>query len=219
MSAPWLARRYLSSVALRDRRRSGPAEIRWLSLVLIVACLVQYLLAMVLNLSVVISRHHPGASGGQYLIGPPRAWSGGSVRAASWPFLQGWEFAGSGIHPAGCGNLLSVHAQGKEGGSRRSGGGAGGGLQRCLLPQLNQTVNSMLMAGFVTVALSCFAWALLRAPYHAPFRRLNGRVAVPPPAPRSPSLDGGPRAASWRRAPRQSLDPDPGSGRVAAWRR
>lgn len=161
-------------MASREPRSNGPVEIRRLSLLLIGLTLVQYLLGMVLNLFVVISRHHPGASGSDYFV---RAY-----QSVVWGLTQGGVLAfriGLGIVLLLGSIRLAVATLAVAQPRVRTVGVAGSlavlaaAFNRASFLNYNEDVNSMLMASFFAIALFCFAWTLFRATTAAPEPRLS----------------------------------------------
>ncbi|MGC2192542.1 MAG: hypothetical protein WA751_09445 [Candidatus Dormiibacterota bacterium] len=156
-------------MAKRGRGQNGPVEIRRLSLLLIVLCLLQYLLGMELNLFVSISRHHPGASGSDFLV---RAF-----QSVIWGISHGGYLA---LH-AGLGIVLVLGSIGFALAAfavsqPRIRTAAVVGAVAVLAAAFNgaaflnygANANSMYMAVFLAIALFCFAWALFRATATSP---------------------------------------------------
>jgi len=156
-------------VASREPRSNGPVEIRRLSLLLIGLTLVQYLLGMVLNLFVVISRQHPGASGSDYFVRAYQSMVWGLTHGGVLAFHIGlgivlllgsirlavatWAVAQPRVRTVGVAGSLAILAAAFNGAS---------------FLNYNEDVNSMLMAAFFAIALFCFAWTLFRATTAAP---------------------------------------------------
>lgn len=146
-----------------DRSARRVAEVRRLSLVLIGLCLIQFLLGMVLNLFVAITRHHPGARGSDYF--------GRAFQSVLWAVSHGGFLAfhvglglllflaslrlaaavfgvpGSGVRTVGVLGAVSVLAAGINGAS---------------FLNFNEDFSSMIMASLFAVAVFCFSWVLFR---------------------------------------------------------
>ncbi|MGH7642296.1 MAG: hypothetical protein ACRENX_04665 [Candidatus Dormibacteria bacterium] len=144
--------------------RHGSREIQLLALGLIGLCLVQYLLGMALNLFVVISRHHPGSSGDDFFER--------SFQSVWWGLTHGGYVA---FH-AGLGIVLVLSSirlavttftvsqpRVRAVGVVEALAILGAAFNGAAFLDFNLNLNSMYMATFLAIALSCYSWMLFRS--------------------------------------------------------
>lgn len=139
------------------------SEVRRLALVLIGACLIQFLLGMVLNLFVVITRHHPGTSGSDFFSRAFQSVVWGISHGGFLAFHVGlgilifitslrlavavFQVPQARVRTVGVLGAVSVLAAGFNGASFLS---------------FNENFSSMIMASLFAVAVFCFSWVLFR---------------------------------------------------------